>query len=383
MLMFITFLFSAWEAELENIPQHPLIEKSLVMLKKWHRKSVDDVNLLIRKIKTNLDGGELPKEVAEQIQNLLKKEAKVFKDYVKTLEPTWANYFYDNACDLIKTVKNFFAKTKDTDIPQTEKRQMLAYKFRAMPSLLQKASELDIRSIINTDLTEYEFEEYPICEESKLINQQMTILKVLLLVTWHVLSEKAFNNNDFLPAEQQNWLDVSSVMHIIDTLEPIKGSIFAYEDQQSKNAVLLIHNGYAFGAQRYEKRYGENGKEYGPLDCSSMFEKLLDLEYILTTKIIYLWQENRLEQDLPPRYSRIQPWLNEHLKKVHINGIEDIKPGMIRVVPGHIDLVIASNGSSEILTLSYLRTAKGYDGFGLCTVKYPFEKENTLIFEYH
>jgi hypothetical protein len=46
-----------------------------------------------------------------------------------------------------------------------------------------------------------------------------------------------------------------------------------------KPKLAVIHNGYAFGAQRFEEKVDE----YGPDDCSSIVSKYYGLNYMTTT----------------------------------------------------------------------------------------------------
>ncbi len=219
-------------------------------------------------------------------------------------------------------------------------------------------------------------------------NSQLTYLSAALL-TVHL---ELLGEQSHLPS---SWIDQSAIAHITPIPERIVQNIdasfaqnFSYyhSDNQTEHGLAFIHSGYAFGGQRDENRYGENGKLYGPEDCSSWMAKLVHSDISFSTiDMLYAF---RMGQPEAERGYVDESWLNSDGAKImdYITPVfitdptQDIQPGLIWVLrkfedntdhqyssgkSGHTALVLGLEDNGDVLTIQYGRNMPETEGFGL------------------
>ncbi len=101
-------------------------------------------------------------------------------------------------------------------------------------------------------------------------------LKSLLLKIWMIQngrSSLSFVGSLF----EDGGIDEAPFLHITPLpddfhIETDRTSPYFFSDSRTPKAILTIHNGYAFGGHRGERRY-HSGKKWGPQDCSSFTAK--------------------------------------------------------------------------------------------------------------
>lgn len=219
-------------------------------------------------------------------------------------------------------------------------------------------------------------------------NSNLSYLNAAILITHLGLLGDQSHVQDIL-IENTPWIDQAAIAHIT----PIPNSIqvdsnfsYLYADNQTTQGLAFVHSGYAFGGQRDENRYGDNGKLYGPEDCSSWMAKVIHSDVSFSTiDMLYAFRMAQPESErgyiepdwLKSDYAKIMDYITPVV--IH-DPVQDIQPGMIWVnrkfeagidhhsssgKSGHTALVLGLEESGEVLTVGYARDMPKYEGFGL------------------
>lgn len=222
-------------------------------------------------------------------------------------------------------------------------------------------------------------------------NSNLTYLNAAILTTHLGLLGEQSHVQDILigSSAQTPWIDQAAIAHITpipNSMQVSSNFSYVYSDNQTTQGLAFVHSGYAFGGQRDENRYGDNGKLYGPEDCSSWMAKIIHSDVSFSTiDMLYAFRMAQPESErgyvdpdwLQSDYAKIMNYITPVV--VH-NPIEDIQPGMIWVnrkfeegtehhsssgKSGHTALVLGLEESGEVLTVGYARSMPEYEGFGL------------------
>ena len=225
-------------------------------------------------------------------------------------------------------------------------------------------------------------------------------LKTALVYTLMALYDKKTiaDLSDVMAHKDPHWLDKSAFVHLTPIpkdldLEGFEQTPFVYKDPLTGDVFMtVIHNGYAFGGMNFEHRYPHQSKKFGPQDCSSWFEGLLNVD-VMSTKD--LWYANRYKTNKEelvvfsdPEWAQgesaqkllhaIKPCKNRGSQKVKIGDIyfnrnfSATDQERLTGKSGHVNVVLGirpSNG--HMVTLGYNRSLEdGIDGFAI--QDYPF-----------
>lgn len=188
-----------------------------------------------------------------------------------------------------------------------------------------------------------------------------------------------------------SWIDQSALAHVtpIPTDISLDASFvshfsFYFSDNITPQGFMFIHSGYAFGGQRFETRY-QDGKEFGPEDCSSWIAKLLQSDFLFSTvDQLYTYRMSLDEQSRgyvdPEWLQQPDAQVMQLLSPIIIEDpFTDIHAGQVFTlrsfenenhldssgIGGHTTLVLGMRENGNVVTLGYARNMPLIEGFGI------------------
>ncbi|MBA4117563.1 MAG: hypothetical protein C0514_01525 [Candidatus Puniceispirillum sp.] len=221
-------------------------------------------------------------------------------------------------------------------------------------------------------------------------------LKALLLRAWSIQHQQT-NLTGLDNLFGGGWIDRSTFVHVtpVPTLTEVPGfetSPYYFSDAKTPSGLLTIHNGYAFGGQRWETRYGTQGAAFGPQDCSSFVAKYLGSPYVFSTRdLLYLsedvigfpdeqldaaqeaaWLASRSTEEAQSTLENLRKTLRPHGKIVDpashllrpgiVHNERTFNASSIQGLGGHTGIYLGTVGSgpdTKALTISANRDLEG------------------------
>lgn len=216
---------------------------------------------------------------------------------------------------------------------------------------------------------------------------------------------------DLNQAIGMDWIDHSAISHITpinssifddeqDLLESFQNQYsFHFSDALTSMGFTFIHSGYAFGGYRDEPRY-EDGKWFGPEDCSSWIAKLTGSDIAFSTiDLLYTYRfqlENNVDY-VDPQWlnSNEAQWMLAYFSPVEVQDpFHDIQPGQILTFrkftsedhsndagySGHVALVLGVTEDGQVITLNYTRDMPDTEGFGISLFDYQSSAVKEVFF---
>jgi len=221
-------------------------------------------------------------------------------------------------------------------------------------------------------------------------------IKALLLRAWSIQHQQS-NLTGLDNLYGGGWVDRSTFVHITPVpaamdVPGFEASPYYFSDAKTPRGLLTIHNGYAFGGQRWETRYGTHGTAFGPQDCSSFVAKYLGSPYVFSTRdLLYLsedvigfpdeqldaiqepaWLASRSTEEAQSTLENLRKTLRPHGKIVDpashllrpgiVHNERTFSSSSIQGLGGHTGIYLGTVGSgpdTKALTISTNRDLEG------------------------
>lgn len=232
---------------------------------------------------------------------------------------------------------------------------------------------------------------------------ETTFLSTAILEVYFALHPEDHGISDIMDDANSLFVDSSALAHVTPIPDFIADDVlgsqfkehfnFYFSDMDTPSGLAFVHSGYAFGGQREETRYGDEGKLFGPEDCSSWIGKIVDCEHPLTTiDELYLSRMLTGEGVVPNHWLYDTECLEvaKFLDVVDVHSIDDIQAGQIYSIRnvaiddqigigsgGHTGIVLGPINEAEVLVLSYSREMPEIEGFGVSS--FPIQSDEKQI----